>query len=82
MVAIAVIAILVLMWLSGWLLTTFAQYPIDGQLNRVIRNIESDVESYLPIAIISLRKLIVNTLGKIFLRYPFFVKLIFGRFLR
>ena len=82
MVAIAVIAILVLMWLSGWLLTTFAQYPIDGQLNRVIRNIESDVEAYLPIAIISLRKLIVNTLGKIFLRYPFFVKLIFGRFLR
>ena len=82
MVAIAVIASLVLMWLSGWLLTTFAQYPIDGQLNRVIRNIESDVEAYLPIAIISLRKLIVNTLGKIFLRYPFFVKLIFGRFLR
>lgn len=82
MVAIAVIAILVLMWLSGWLLTTFAQYPIDGQLNRVIRNIESDIEAYLPIAIISLRKLIVNTLGKIFLRYPFFVKLIFGRFLR
>ena len=82
MVAIAVIAILVLMWLSGWLLTTFAQYPIDGQLNRVIQNIESDIEAYLPIAIISLRKLIVNTLGKIFLRYPFFVKLIFGRFLR
>lgn len=82
MVAIAVIASLVLMWLSGWLLTTFAQYPIDGQLNRVIRNIESDIEAYLPIAIISLRKLIVNTLGKIFLRYPFFVKLIFGRFLR
>lgn len=78
MVAIAVIASLVLMWL----LTTFAQFPIDGQLNRVIQNIESDVESYLPIAIISLRKLIMNTLGKIFLRYPFFVKLVFGRFIR
>ncbi len=78
MLAIAVIAILVLIWL----LTTFADFPIDSQLNRVIGNIESDVESYLPIAIISLRKLIVNTLGKIFLRYPFFVKLIFGRFIR
>jgi len=78
MVAIAVIAILVLIWL----LTTFANLPIDDQLNRVIGNIESDVESYLPIAIISLRKLIVNTLGKMFLRYPFFVKLIFGRFIR
>jgi hypothetical protein len=36
----------------------------------------------LPVAIISLRQWIVSGLGKIFFRYPFFVKLIFGRFIR
>jgi hypothetical protein len=40
------------------------------------------VEPYLPVAIISLRQWIVSGLGKIFFRYPFFVKLIFGRFIR
>ena len=76
-VAIASIAIL----LISWLVITFGHLPINGQLSLVIRGMVSYVEPYLPVAIISLRKLIVSALGKIFFKYSFFVKLIFGRFI-
>jgi len=56
--------------------------PIDDHANSFIVTLEALVEPYLPVAIISLRKWIVSRLGKIFFRYPFFVKLIFGRFIR
>ncbi|PZO42677.1 MAG: hypothetical protein DCF19_06470 [Pseudanabaena frigida] len=81
-VAIAIIVVMLLGWLVSKVATNFAHFPIDGQLNRIIRTLESYAEPYLPIAIVSLRKLIVNNLGKIFLRNSFFVKLIFGRFIR
>ncbi len=77
-VAIASIAIL----LISWLVINFGHLPINGQLSLVIRDMVSYVEPYLPVAIISLRKLIVSALGKIFFRYSFFVKLIFGRFIK
>lgn len=77
-VAISVIVIL----LVGWLVITFGNLPIEGQISRTIRNIESFVEPYLPISLISIRKWIASTLGKIFFRYSFFLKLIFGRFIR
>lgn len=76
--AIAIIIILLL----GWLINTFTYFPVDGQLSRIIHNIELYIKPYLPIALISMRRAIVNTLGKIFFRYSFFVKLIFGRFVR
>ncbi|WP_271254619.1 hypothetical protein [Pseudanabaena sp. Chao 1811] len=76
-VAIAIIVLLIL----GWLTITFA-LPINAQLSHIISNLQTYTEPYLPIAIISLRKMIVNLLGKIFLRYSFFVKLIFGRFIK
>jgi hypothetical protein len=80
--AIAIIGFMFLGWLVSRVATNFAHFPIDGQLNHIIRTFESYAEPYLPIAIVSLRKLIVNNLGKIFLRNSFFVKLIFGRFIK
>lgn len=77
-VAIAVIVILIV----GWLLNTLGHFPVDSRIQRFIRVLEPDIEPYLPIAIISLRKIFLGILGKIFLRYSFFVKLIFGRFVR
>ncbi len=65
----------------GWVAIQVA-IPIDNHWNSLIITIQSYLELYLPIAIISLRKSIVSGLGSIFLRYPFFVKLIFGRFIR
>jgi hypothetical protein len=65
----------------GWVAIQVA-IPIDNRLHSLIITIQSYLELYLPIAIISLRKSIVSGLGSIFLRYPFFVKLIFGRFIR
>lgn len=76
-VAIAIIAILIL----GWLAVHFV-LPPNATLSRIIHNIQNYAEPYVPIAIVSLRKLIVSNLGKIFLRYSFFVKLIFGRFIK
>jgi hypothetical protein len=65
----------------GWVAIQVA-IPIDNRLHSLIITIQSYLELYLPIAIVSLRKSIVSCLGTIFLRYPFFVKLIFGRFIR
>ncbi|MFM7887544.1 MAG: hypothetical protein ACKPCM_12815, partial [Pseudanabaena sp.] len=76
-VAIVIIAALTLSWLA----VNFA-LPTNAPLKRSIDSIQHFAEPYLPIAIISLRKLIVSILGKIFFRYSFFVKLIFGRFLK
>ncbi len=78
LVAIASMAIL----LISWLVITFGHLPINGQLSLVIRDIVSYVEPYLPVAIISLRKWIGSALGKVFFKYSFFVKLIFGRFIK
>ena len=76
LVAVVVTVILIFCWIA----LKFTN-PI-GRANTLIGVIESYLEPYLPIAVISLRQSIVNVLGKIFLRYPFFVKLIFGRFIR
>jgi hypothetical protein len=76
--AITVIAFLFL----GWLFLAFVKPPEDSQFVKLIRTIDSYVEPYLPIAIISLRKLIMSNLGKIFFKSTFLVKLIFGRFVR
>lgn len=76
-VAIVFIAALILSWLA----VNFA-LPASAPLKRSIDSIQNFAEPYLPIAIISLRKLIVSALGKIFFRYSFFVKLIFGRFIK
>jgi fumarate reductase subunit D len=75
---VAVLAIIILLFC--WIALKFTA-PL-GRANTLIGLLESYLEPYLPIAIISLRQWIVNALGKIFLRYPFFVKLIFGRFIR
>lgn len=77
---IVAIAILVTL-LSGWLAVTFT-LPTNAPLSRIIYSIQDYAEPYVPVAIVSLRKVIVSLLGKIFLRYSFFVKLIFGRFIR
>lgn len=76
LVAVVVTVILIFCWIA----LKFTA-PL-GRPNTLIGLIEAYLEPYLPIAIISLRQWIVNALGKIFLRYPFFVKLIFGRFIR
>ncbi len=76
LVAVVVTVILIFCWIA----LKFTN-PI-GRANTLIGVLESYLEPYLPIAIISLRKWIVSGLGIIFLRYPFFVKLIFGRFIR
>ncbi|WP_201321398.1 hypothetical protein [Pseudanabaena sp. lw0831] len=76
LLAVVAIAILIFCWIA----LKFTN-PI-GRANTLIRVLESYLEPYLPVAIISLRKWIINGLGTIFLRYPFFVKLIFGRFIR
>jgi type IV secretory pathway VirB2 component (pilin) len=75
---VAVVAIIIL--ISCWIVLKFTN-PI-GRTNTLIGVLESYVEPYLPVAIISLRQWIVSGLGTIFFRYPFFVKLIFGRFIR
>ncbi|MEA5478443.1 hypothetical protein VB774_12515 [Pseudanabaena galeata UHCC 0370] len=77
LVAIAVVIILIFCWI-----TIRVAIPIEARANSFIVTLESLVEPYLPVAIISLREWIVSGLGKIFFRYPFFVKLIFGRFVR
>ncbi|TYQ28276.1 hypothetical protein PseudUWO311_04920 [Pseudanabaena sp. UWO311] len=76
LVAVVVIVILFFCWIA----LKFTS-PI-GRANILIGRLESYIEPYLPIAIISLRQWIINLLGRIFLRFPFFVKLIFGRFIR
>ncbi len=65
----------------GWVAIQVA-IPIDNRWHNLIITIQSYLEPCLPIAIVSLRNSIVSGLGTIFLRYPFFVKLIFGRFVR
>ncbi len=77
-VAIAVIGCLFLCWLF----LTLVKLPVDSQIVQVISMIESYIEPYLPIAIISLRKLIMDNLGTIFFKSAFIVKFIFGRFVR
>ena len=77
-VAIAVIGCLFL----SWLFLALVKLPVDSQIVQVIRMIESYIEPYLPIAIISLRKLIMDNLGTIFFKSAFIVKFIFGRFVR
>ncbi len=76
-VAVVIISILI----SSWLAVNFA-LPAKSPLKYSIDSIQNFAEPYLPIAIISLRKLIVSVLGKVFFRYSFFVKLIFGRFIK
>jgi hypothetical protein len=73
--------VVVLTLFLGWVAIKVA-IPINEHLHGLIMTSQSYLEPYLPIAIISLRKSIVSGLGPIFLRYPFFVKLIFGRFIR
>ncbi len=80
-VAIVVVAILFVSWILSGLIITFVRVPINAQLSLVIHDMVSYVEPYLPVAIVSLRKLIVSALGKVFFKYSFFVKLIFGRFI-
>jgi hypothetical protein len=75
---VAVVALIIL--ISCWIALKFTN-PI-GRANTLIGVLESYVEPYLPVAIISLRQWIISGLGIIFFRYPFFVKLIFGRFIR
>jgi hypothetical protein len=77
-IAIAVIAFLFL----TWLLITVVKLPVDNKIILIVNNIESYIEPYLPIAIISLRKLIMDNLGTIFFKSAFIVKFIFGRFVR
>lgn len=77
LVAIAVVITLIFCWIA-----IQVAIPIEDHASSFIVTLEALVEPYLPVAIISLRKWIVSTLGKIFFRYPFFVKLIFGRFIR
>ena len=77
-VAIAVIGCLCL----SWLFLALVKLPVDSQIVQVISMIESSIETYLPIAIISLRKLIMENLGTIFFKSAFIVKFIFGRFVR
>ena len=77
-VAIAVIGCLCL----SWLFLALEKLPVDSQIVKVISMIESYIEPYLPIAIISLRKLIMDNLGTIFFKSAFIVKFIFGRFVR
>ncbi len=76
-VAIAIITILLL----GWLAVTFIE-PINAPLVRFLSNVQTYAELSLPIAVISLRKLIISNLSKIFLRSSFLVKLLFGRFIQ
>ena len=76
MLAVVAISILIFCWIA----LKFTN-PIS-RANTWIGVLESYLEPYLPVAIISVRKWIVSWLGTIFLRYPFFVKLIFGRFIR
>lgn len=78
LIAIAVIGFLVLSWLA----ISLAVIPIDAQLGRMIQTIQDYAEPYLPVAIISLRKLIISNLGKILMRYSFVLKFIFGRFIK
>ena len=76
-VAIAVVITLVFCAIAlKWLI------PPNSPINNFVMTMQSWIEPYLPVAIISLRKWIIGSLGKIFLRYPIFVKLIFGRFVR
>jgi hypothetical protein len=77
LVSIAMVILLIFCWI-----TIRVAVPIEARANSFIVNLESLVEPYLPVAIISLRQWIVSGLGKIFFRYPCFVKLIFGRFIR
>ena len=77
-VAIAVIGCLCL----SWLFLALEKLPVDSQIVKVISMIESYIEPYLPIAIISLRKLIMDNLGTIFFKSAFIVKFFFGRFVR
>jgi len=77
-----IVAIVIIVTLfSGWLAVKFV-LPQNALLSSLTQSIQNFAEPYLPFAIISLRKLIVSILGKIFFHYPFFVKLIFGRFLK
>ncbi len=75
---VAIVAIVILIFC--WIALKFTN-PI-GRANTLIGMLESYLEPYIPVAIISLRQWIINGLGTIFFRYPFFVKLIFGRFIR
>ncbi|MBD2177410.1 hypothetical protein H6F42_10850 [Pseudanabaena sp. FACHB-1998] len=77
-IAIAIIGFLLLSWLA----IALAVIPIDAQFGRIIQNTQNYVEPSLPVAIISLRKLIINNLSKILTRYSFVLKFIFGRFIK
>jgi hypothetical protein len=80
--ALQIVALIVVNTLfSSWLAVKFI-LPHNAILNSIIQSIQNFAEPYLPFAIISLRKLIVSVLGKIFFRYSFFIKLVFGRFLK
>jgi hypothetical protein len=77
-----IVAIVIIITLfSGWLAVKFI-LPHNVMLSSIMNSIQNYAEPYLPFTIISLRKLIVSVLGKIFFRYSFFVKLIFGRFIK
>ncbi|NUN64198.1 hypothetical protein HCU40_05395 [Pseudanabaena biceps] len=55
---------------------------VDPNFQIIVADLKPWTEAYLPIALVSLRKRIAAMLGKVFLRIPFVVKLIFGRFIR
>ncbi|OIP69687.1 MAG: hypothetical protein AUK48_14330 [Oscillatoriales cyanobacterium CG2_30_44_21] len=59
-----------------------AQKSLSPNTQAIINTIKPWTELYLPIALISLRKLIIGAIGKIFLQNSFLMKLIFGRFIK
>jgi hypothetical protein len=58
------------------------QISANPTFQTIVADLKLWTEPYLPIALVSLRKRIAAMLGKVFLRIPFVVKLIFGRFIR
>ncbi|PZU99878.1 MAG: hypothetical protein DCE90_00875 [Pseudanabaena sp.] len=75
----AAIAAVCIFMISSIALT---QEIVSPDTRTIINELKQWTEIYLPVALICLRKLIIRAIGKIFLRIPFLMKLIFGRFIR
>jgi len=75
-VAIAAVSIFIVCTIA----TTQNFFSPNTQI--IISELKLWTKLYLPIALLSLRKPITRAIGKLFLRIPFLVKLIFGRFIR
>lgn len=58
------------------------QISTDPNFQTIVADLKLWTGLYLPIALVSLRKPIEALLGIVFLRIPFVMKLIFGRFIR